>query len=493
MPVENQIKNQHLLWRAAFGPSSNDTLHNGSLTPFELYDVLEKQSTGKPVYIDVADNTVKGLLMGIKSEVPMNENENPGVKKSLTDKQKKDLRRQSVEDIENLNMAWLDEMINGNAQLREKVALFWHGHFACRVINIYYQQLMLHEIRSNALGNFGDLLRAVSKSAAMLSFLNNQQNRKQHPNENFAREVMELFTLGRGNYAEKDIKEAARAFTGWGFTLNGDFVFRQFFHDSDIKNILGKTGNFDGDDVLDILLEQKQTAFFIAKKMYKYFVNENTDNENIRWLAERFYNSNYEIKTLLKDIFTSNWFYDAENIGAKIKSPVELFVGIRRILPMNVENEKILLLYQKALGQVLFYPPNVAGWPGGKNWIDSSSLMMRLRLPQLIKDDDSFYVTPKEDDDQQMGMIQNFSSANTGNGKNGFQIKANVDWEKFTGQFEKIAKENLYTEIEQMLLQTKANTVDKTVILENVNTVSREAYIQSLAVALMSTPEYQLC
>ena len=148
----------------------------------------------------------------------------------------------------------------------------------------------------------------------MLSFLNNQQNKKQHPNENIAREVMELFTLGRGNYTENDIKEAARSFTGWGFNYQGEFQFKQKQHDSGSKTILGQTGNFTGEDVLNILLEQKQTSKYITQKVYKYFVNDNIDNEKVEWLSKRFYSSNYNIADLMKDIFSSDWFYDAKNI-----------------------------------------------------------------------------------------------------------------------------------------------------------------------------------
>ena len=184
---------------------------------------------------------------------------------------------------------------------------------------------------------------------------------------------MELFTLGRGNYTENDIKEAARAFTGWSSEFKGEFVFRRFQHDYGEKTVLGKTGNFDGDDVLDIFLSQKQTAKFITQKIYKFFVNDNVDEEKVNWLADRFYQSNYDISKLMEDIFTSDWFYDEKNIGSKIKSPIELMAGIQRMLPMKLENEEALTFLQRALGQILFYPPNVAGWPGGKTWIDSST------------------------------------------------------------------------------------------------------------------------
>jgi uncharacterized protein (DUF1800 family) len=409
----------------------------------------------------------------------------------LSDKKKKEIRRQSVEDLKNLNLAWMHEMIDSEAQLREKMSLFWHGHFACRVINIYYQQLLLHEIRTNALGNFGDLLRGISKSAAMLQFLNNQQNHVQHPNENFAREVMELFTMGRRNYTENDIKESARAFTGWGFQLNGQFVFRNFFHDKNSKTILGKTGNFDGDDVLNILLEQKATAQFITKKIYRFFVNDTVNDEHVEWLAARFYQSNYNIQALMDDIFTADWFYLPENIGTHIKSPVELLVGIRRAIPMQLQNEQIQILLQRTLGQMLFYPPNVAGWPGGKTWIDSSSLMLRLRIPQLIAQDETFSLKPKDDDDQQMGMMEKYYSNKNSSMQNAFAIHATIDWDNFFKRFENFPREKLYGALSSALLQTGA--VPSNATAEMINTSSREEYIKTLTIALMSTPEYQLC
>ena len=265
MSISNQRKNQHLLWRAAFGPMAENANQIGDISQKNLYEILLKTSSEKPAALQIASGSFDGLVKGIQGL---------GKMENLSKEQKKQLRKQSAEDIKNLNLLWLGEMINSEAQLREKMSFFWHGHFACRVINIFFQQQLLNVIRENALGNFGDLLREVSKSPAMLSFLNNQQNRKQHPNENFAREVMELFTMGRGNYTENDVKEGARAYTGWGFNMDGEFVFRPFAHDNGQKTFLGKTGNFNGDDVIDIILEQRTTANFIAKKIYKFFFSE---------------------------------------------------------------------------------------------------------------------------------------------------------------------------------------------------------------------------
>jgi len=484
----NSNKNLHLLWRAGFGPAVTDLPELNKWNQGELFKQLLKSSSKPPVYINVASNMLQGLFKGIREEGKMEE---------LTKEQKQEIRKQSREDLKTLNLQWLNEMVHSEAQLREKMAFFWHGHFACREINIFYQQILLDIIRKNALGNFGDLLREVSKSASMLSFLNNQQNRKQSPNENFAREVMELFTLGRGNYTEKDIKEAARSFTGWGFNLAGEFVFRKNFHDGGEKTVLGEKGNFDGDDILNMLLENKQTAHFITAKIYRFFVNEDIDEKRINWLANRFYNNRYEIKKLLEDIFTADWFYDDKNIGAKIKSPVELLVGVRRILPMDFEQEEIQLLYQRLLGQVLFYPPNVAGWPGGKNWIDSSSLMYRLRLPRVLHDDDNFNVKPKDDDDVMMGLVDQRirnKEQKTQNKKVGVKagatVNVDIDWQVYINQLSKIKKEVLPEEIATVLFLK--GTINLNLLNQYLEKDFRENYIRSLTISMMSMPEYQM-
>jgi len=324
----------------------------------------------------------------------------------------------------------------------------------------------------------------------MLNFLNNNQNRKDHPNENFAREVMELFTMGRGNYTEDDVKEAARAFTGWGANAKGEFVFRKFQHDDGSKTVLGKTGDFDGDEVLEILLEQKQTAKFISQKIYRFFVNDMIDQPKVDWLADRFYKSGYDIGRLMEDIFTSDWFCEGKNIGCKIKSPIELLVGIQRMLPMKLENEEALLLLQRLLGQILFYPPNVAGWPGGKTWIDSSTLMMRMRIPQLINERDEFNMNPKSDDDQMMG--RNDDDAKPKMGKAARPINVEIDWGNYVGYYNNVPRGDLVNDIAGNLLQTK-KAVSAGVINEYSDSGDRESFIKTATIQIMSTPEYQLC
>ena len=483
MIISNRLKNQHLLWRAAFGPMAENAESLDTIAPKKMWELLLKTSEKTPEKFNVAKNFADEYSADGTKMADLQ-------KKELTKEQKKEIQQQSREDLKKLNIQWLNTMINSEAQLREKMSLFWHGHFACRINNGFFQQELLQLIRENALGNFKDILRGVSKSAAMIQFLNNQQNKKQHPNENFAREVMELFTMGRGNYSENDIKEAARAFTGWGFNIKGEFIFRVNQHDDGSKTVLNKTGNFDGDDIINLLLEQKQTAKFITKKIYKYFVNDTIDEAKAEWLSNRFYKNNYDLKKLLEDIFTSDWFYDEKNIGTRIKSPVELLAGIRRLLPMEMENDQSQLLFQRTLGQVLFYPPNVAGWPGGKSWIDSSSLMLRLRIPQIITANEALEIKPKDDDDVMMGQMM---SDNFKRKKDLLkQGTAKIDWTIVNKIFEKVPRENLLQKIKDTVLQTKSQ-LSNTVLDKYLNTESRENYIKSVIVNVMSTPEYQLC
>jgi uncharacterized protein (DUF1800 family) len=508
MPVTDQLKNQHLLWRAGFGPTAEDPDGLTTGTQKSLIRDLWKFSSGTVRPIEVADDSLKALFMGAGDQ---------GMRRrDMSADEKKQIRKQSQQDIKALNLAWLNEMVVSDAQLREKMSLFWHGHFASRTFNVFDQQLLLDIIRRNALGNFGDLLREVSKSAAMINFLNNNQNKKDHPNENFAREVMELFTMGRGNYTEQDVKEAARAFTGWGASLQGTFQFRPRQHDEGQKTVLGKSGSLDGDDVLNILLEQRSTARFVTRKLYRYLVNEQVDDTHADWLAGRFYQSNYNIKELLQDIFESDWFYDRGNIGCRIKSPVDLLVGIRRLLPMKIENEDAQLLIQRLLGQVLFYPPNVAGWPGGTSWIDSSSLMFRLRIPQLFYGSGEIRQRPKDDDDQMMGMQDNPGEGRFGRerfggereggggegtgrggiaggeGRQGQMIRAEIDWAPWLQRLDKTPDQRLFATISGIVLQTTGG-IDESLLKKYTATGSREELIKTTTIELMSTPEYQLC
>lgn len=454
------LNNKHLLWRAGFGPGINqlEDLHKKDIK--SLLNDLFREETFLYVNYDTPDIPETGDYM-------MND-QTPAEKK-------KEMQRISRQQNEELNLNFLDKMVNSKEQMREKIAFFWHGHFASRVVNPKFNRQILNVIRKNALGNFKDLLFEVSQAPAMLNFLNNQQNKKDHPNENFAREVMELFTMGRGNYTEKDIREGARAFTGWGSDKEGNFKERKNLHDEGSKTFLGKTGNFTGTDVLNIILEQKATAKFITTKIYKFFVNENVDENVVKSLSESFYQSGYDIKRLMMDIFSSSWFYDKKNIGSRIKSPIELMAGMMRSLPMTIQNPENLIVYQKLLGQMLLYPPNVSGWPNGKSWIDSSTLMLRLQIPQIWSGLRPLDYRPKEDDDLDMGLKNNTNSL-TKSFKN---PNITIDWSRV----EKIFNGK---NVEDYLIQSS-----KSLDMSSVKNFSDNS-VKMNVINLMSTPEYQL-
>ena len=480
------------MWRAGFGPAVEQLGDLTKYTPLQFYKALVTASSKKPDYIDVADNYLQGFFMGAEQIARMEKNQ-------LSADEKKMIQQKHREGERNLNISWLKEMVNSSAQLREKMAFFWHGHFACRNVNVFYEQALLDVLRRNALGNFGVMLKQVSRSAGMLNFLNNQQNRKGHPNENFAREVMELFTVGRGNYTETDVKEAARAFTGWTANVHGEFTFKKNQHDEDSKTVLGHTGNFDGDEVLDILLAQRETAEFICTKLFRFLVNPQPDPVRIGQMTDKLYNSGYEISAVLDFIFTSDWFFDEKNIGSIIKSPIELMVGIQRMVPMKLLDDQPLITLQRLLGQTLFAPPNVAGWPGGRTWIDSSTLMLRMRVPQLFNDEDELNVTPKTDDDKMMGKMDDGTPSvppktekPKGTYKGMKEINANLDWTSYEKFFAKTDRVKLVNAMAGVLLQT-GTAVSEQVIRTASDESTRETFVRSATIQLMSTPEYQLC
>jgi uncharacterized protein (DUF1800 family) len=289
---------------------------------------------------------------------------------------------------------WLKRMIECAYPLQEKLTLFWHGHFTTSARDERSAKLMWDQnelLRKMAAGNFGKLVHAISKNPAMLDYLNNTQNRKQHPNENYARELMELFTLGIGNYSEDDVKQAARAFTGW--THDGEkFIFQRKFHDDDEKTFFGQHGNFDGDDIVEMILKKPACATYIAGRFWKFFVQEEPDQAVAIALGNILRSNQYELRPMLRAMLTSRAFYSPEVIGAQVKSPVQLATGIVRLLGMTIPADdaapmNALRIWQsfRQMGQVLFEPPNVKGWPGGRAWINTSTLYVRYNTAvQLV-------------------------------------------------------------------------------------------------------------
>ena len=295
-------------------------------------------------------------------------------------------QRLRAKRYEELRAWWVREMIVTPSPLTERMTLFWHNHFTSGQDKVRRPQLMYQQnvlLRHDALGNFGDMLHAVAKDPAMLIYLDGANSRKGRPNENFAREVMELFTLGEGHYSEADIKEAARAYTGW--SIDPDtlaYMWRPQLHDTGEKTVLGQTGDFDGDQVLDILLSRPETATLISAKLWREFISPTVDDTELTPIADAFRASHYDIKLVLRRLFLSKGFWALDNRAALVKSPAEFVVGTVRQFNFSYDSTQPLANAMRSLGQNLFYPPNVKGWPGGSSWIDSSTLLARKQLTE---------------------------------------------------------------------------------------------------------------
>lgn len=296
--------------------------------------------------------------------------------------------RRTIQQGQDLRGWWLVEMLATPSPFTERMTLFWHNHFVSSLQKVRPTRLMYRQnllLRRHALGNFGEMLHAVSRDPAMIVYLDNASNRKGHPNENFAREVMELFTLGEGHYTERDVKEAARAFTGWGIDgESGAFLFRRALHDDGVKTVLGASGAFDGGDVLDILLAQPQTAERIVRKLWIEFVSPTPDPAEVTRIAGELRRARYDIRAAMRALLTADAFYAPESRASLIKSPVDLVVGTLRQFRIDVPDPFAFVVVSRQLGQDLMAPPNVQGWPGGEAWINASTLLARKQILERL-------------------------------------------------------------------------------------------------------------
>ncbi len=290
-------------------------------------------------------------------------------------------------NVKQLSAWWTYRMLNTPSQLLEKTTLFWHGHFATSADKVTEPTLMLTQnelLRSFAFGDFSKLLLEISRDPAMLVYLDSATNRKAHPNENYAREIMELFCLGEGQYSENDIRELARCFTGWEIR-RGEFRFNKYQHDTATKSILGESGEFGGEDGVRIVLEQKAAPEFIAAKLIRFFVMDEptADAALVAPLAKLMRESEMMVEPVLQRILKSNLFFSEYSVGRKVRSPVELAIGLLRCLEGST-NTFDLAEAMQTLGQGLLYPPSVKGWDGGRTWINSSTLLGRSNLVRSL-------------------------------------------------------------------------------------------------------------
>lgn len=295
----------------------------------------------------------------------------------------------SSNDPDRLKAWWLFRMLFTPDPLRERMTLLWHNHFATSNLKVRDLVLMRNQnelFREKAFSKFGDLLSSVLRDPAMLYWLDGNANRQGHPNENLARELMELFTLGAGQFTENDVKEGARALTGWS-PKRLEVKFRDEWHDDGEKTILGETKRFDADGFSSLLLEQTATSHRIAFRLCEHFMGEDVVSDSaIDELANGFYEREYDVAWAVETILRSELFFSDCNVGTRISSPVEFVVGTVRSLEMLRPPPSTLVLAEwcKRLDQNLFYPPNVGGWSGGRNWLTSRTVVGRSNFAAAL-------------------------------------------------------------------------------------------------------------
>ncbi len=384
---------QHLLARAGFGGTPDEIRKLQSLgvekAVASLVDFKQIDDAALPAG-EFASDILRPMTADERTAYAQARRDNNEA--ALAEFQNERVRRENEDrkQMRELERWWLSRMIQTPRPLEEKLTLLWHGHFASNhrtVRDSYHMYMQNAMLRQHAAGNFADLASNIVRDPAMIRFLDNNANRRQRPNENLARELMELFTLGEGNYTENDIKEGARALTGYTFEDDA-FVFDARQHDSGEKTILGQRGKYDGDGFVKLLLTRPACAEFVAFKLYRHFVADVPDFKLlsapqgvvVKRLAEMLRAGGYALRPVLKTLFASRHFYDDSVVGNMIKSPVQLAVGTVRTLRTPVRNMDVLSNAMGLMGQRLFDPPTVAGWDGGPTWINSSTLFVRQNL-----------------------------------------------------------------------------------------------------------------
>lgn len=370
---------RHLLNRAGFGLPAERVKRLAKMSPDTAVDYLLEFAEG-PNTVPAPNSLVtpqdyRDMRAGMR-----------GLDDEARRKASQDYQRDERQAIQNLKAWWLERMHTTEHPLQEKLTLFWHGHFAtsAQKVRSSWNTYQLNDtFRRNAAGNFKSLTIAVGQSPSMLHYLDNRKSTKKSPNENWARELMELFTLGQGQYTEDDIKNSARAFTGWTCDFE-QFRYQKQIHDSGNKSFMGRTGDFDGWNIIDIIFEQPAAASFIATKLWRFFAYDQPEPEVIEGLATTLRHHEYELRPMLRELFLSRAFYSEKAIGQQVKSPAQLVVQLASDLEYDHPPYPAMAGATARLGQDLFFPPNVKGWDGNRAWVNANALLVRYNLPVAL-------------------------------------------------------------------------------------------------------------
>jgi uncharacterized protein (DUF1800 family) len=416
------------------------------------------------------------------------------IRKAADPETRRMLQQQQNEE-ENSQMAdlrywWVRRMALGSRPFQEKMTLFWHGHFATSYEKVrmpYFLWLQNETLRRNATGNFNQLLIAASKDPAMLLYLDGARSHKGNPNENFAREVMELFTLGEGHYTEQDIQQAAKAYTGWGLARDQlHYEFHAGNHDDGAKTVFGQTGNYSGEDVLNLICAKNECAQFIGKKIWRFFVEDEPPQAVVDALATEFHAHNMDLKHLMKVVLRSREFYAPDVVRSQIKSPVQWLITSTHQLQAPLPTQPMTLVMLRDLGEELFNPPNVKGWDGGIAWITTNNLLDRYNYAAALVEGDRVPLPGLK------GQMKNLLNAT--DDADGLMVIAPADVRSLFDTFELSDPENFLAALQSRFLNGEMRSQRAASIADFLKSRSplEDTDIRKAIRLVMCTPEYQL-
>lgn len=471
------VKAAHLLNRASFGGTPDEIAEIQKLGPQAAVDWLMDFPGARAEEVSQSDlpdlSSIEGYPKSFQELRKMFAGKTDEERKAIQQM----LQQANREAVSATIGWWMNRFAYGPYPLHEKLVFLWSGHFTTSAKDERAAALIWNQnetIRRFAAGNFREFVKAISHDPAMLDYLNNTQNRKQKPNENYARELMELFTLGIGNYTEDDIKQAARAFTGWTHE-DGEYAFRKYDHDEGVKTFFGKRGNFNGDDIIDIILTHPACAPYIATKIFKWFVYEELEPGVAESLAFILKDANWDMRPLIRTILTSKAFYASRTIGSQIKSPVQLLVGTVKLLNLDMPPTGRMVGVLEQMAQVPLMPPNVKGWPGGRMWINTSTLFARYNTCVFLAG----------------GTTSMQLRGGKGNGKRNNRPMVDV-----TGSFTPTVDAPPKALVDYWvgrLIQRPITEEKKQVLLDALGTRPTENSLKQMIQLIVSMPEYQLC
>jgi uncharacterized protein (DUF1800 family) len=477
----------HLLNRAGFGGPPDAIQKLADLGP-------DKAVSSLLDYENIPDPTAAPAWAVPDPEG--NKNLRDAIQKATPEERRKIQQQQGrlqFERMMELRGWWLNRMAKGPRPFQEKMVLFWHGHFATsfeKVRNAYYMWRQNELFRRMATGNWQEFLTDAGQDPAMLIWLDQAESRRPHANENFAREVMELFALGIGNYTEQDVTEGARALTGWSLDrLNQEYLYRPFFHDNGTKTFLGLTGNLNGDDVIAQMVTQPAAARFITAKLWNYFAGQMPSEELNNALAAVFRKNGNNFKPFLRVMFRSEEFYDPAIVRNQVKSPVQWLVGTARVLECDLPPTQICEGITRRMGQDLFAPPNVKGWDGGISWITTTTLLDRYNTAAILIQGADIPQARLEAMQQMTQMAASQSEAPAKRVHVG-----GVDIEKILSPDERTDKDRLVAALQHRLLQSALKGDQAKALGDFLGARGKlnNADIRSAIRLVMCTPEYQV-